>query len=198
MLLALPGRIVGLHALGDAASATAHTAALDEIWGSFTIERPERYPVHDWKAFGASLGVPDSWKQTQQFSGRGTMLVQFASPPLALEKRQTIHAALSLTLEPAPKGGLLDYYDATRRKLGDNYVVASHQLVKSGIVDLMRTETPLAVSYIKRYYFVAGDRACSLSFEAREDVFTIASPWADAIAGTLRLAKPGTAAETPR
>jgi hypothetical protein len=195
LLLALPGRIVGLHAQGDAEASARHAADLDAIWGSFTVERPERYPVHAWKAFGASLGVPDSWKQTQQFSGRGTMLVQFASPPLAVEKSQTIHAALSLTLEPAPPGGLAEYYEATRRKLGDNYVVANHEVVKDGIVDLMRTETPLAVSYIKRYYFVSGARACSLSFEAREDAFTNASRWADGIASTLRLGAPATASE---
>jgi hypothetical protein len=200
LLLAPPGRILGLHAQGEAVAAEANAAVLDEIWASFTIERPEGYPVHTWKGFDASLGVPDSWKQTQQFSGGGTMLVQFASPPLALEKRQTIHAALSLTLEPAPAGGLLEYYEATRRKLGDNYAVASHEAVKDGFVDVMRTETPLAVSYIKRYYLVAGARARSLSFEAREDVFVHASRWADSIASTLRLGRPATVAapETPR
>jgi hypothetical protein len=200
LLLAAQGRIVGLHAQGEAAASATHAAALDEIWASFTIERPERYPVHAWKEFGVSLGVPDSWKQTRQFSGGGTMLIQFASPPLALEKRQTINAALSVTLERAPQGGVLEYYEATRRKLGDNYAVASHQAVKGGFVDVMRTETPLASSYIKRYYFAEGGRACSLSFEAREDVFAHASRWADAIASTLRLGATATAAtaETPR
>ena len=55
----------------------------------------------------------------------------------------------------------------------------------------MRTETPIAVSYIKRYYFATAARACSLSFEAREDIFPRASRWADYIASTLRF---GTAA----
>ncbi len=198
LLLAVDGRIVGLHAQGDATATASHTAALDEIWASLTIEQPERYPVHAWKDFGVRLGVPDSWRQTQQFSGGGTMLVQFASPPLAAEKSQTVHAALSLTLEPAPAGGLVEYYEATRRKLGDNYAVSSHQAVAGGLVDVMRTETPLAISYIKRYYFVAGTRACSLSFEAREDVFAHASRWADAIASTLRLEAPAAAPGTSR
>jgi hypothetical protein len=199
LLVATQGRLVGLHAVGEAAAARAHAAALDEIWASFTIELPERYPVHAWQDFGASLGVPASWKQTQRFSGGGTMLVQFASPALAVEKRQTIHAALSVTLEKAPPGGLGEYYEITRRKLGDNYVIASHEVVAGGIVDLMRTETPLATSYIKRYYYAAGARACSLSFEAREDVFADASHWADAIASTLRLGGAATTqAETAR
>ena len=50
----------------------------------------------------------------------------------------------------------------------------------------MRTETPVAISYVKRYYFAQGGRGCSLSFEAREDVFPRASRWADYIASTLR------------
>jgi hypothetical protein len=199
LLVAADGRIVGLYAQGPAAAVTANAAALDEIWSSFTVERPERYPIHTWKGFDARIGIPVSWRQTQQFSGRGTMLVQFASPPLTAEKRQTVHAALSLTLEPAPAGGLAEYYDATRRKLGDNYVIASHEAIAGGFVDVMRTETPLAISYIKRYYLVRDGLACSLSFEAREDVFAHASRWADAIATTLRLGPAAAAApETPR
>ena len=53
----------------------------------------------------------------------------------------------------------------------------------------------MAVSFVKRYYFAEGGRGCSLSFEAREDVFPRASRWADYIASTLRLA-PETAGGT--
>lgn len=198
LLLARGGRIVGLYAQGEADAVEKEGATLDAIWSSFTIERPDRYPVHSWKKLDASLGVPDSWRQTREFSGGGTTLVQFASPPLAVDQRQTIHAALSITLEPAPAGGLAEYYENTRRKLGDSYVVASHQAFKGGLVDVMRTETPVAVSFIKRFYFAEGGRACSLSFEAREDVFPSASRWADYIASTLRLGATAAAAETPR
>jgi hypothetical protein len=188
LLLEHQGKVAGLYAQGDAVAVEKSAAVLDEMWSSLTIERPDRYPVHDWKTFQASLGVPDSWRQTREFSGGGTLLVQFASPPLAVEKRQTIHAALSVTLEPLPAGtGLREYYDATRRKLGDNYQVGSHQAFRGGFVDVMKTETPLAVSYIKRYYFADGGRGCSLSFEAREDVFPRAARWGDYIASTLQL-----------
>jgi hypothetical protein len=116
------------------------------------------------------------------------LLVQFASPPLGMDRLQTIHAALSVTLERLPAGsGLQQYYDATRQKLGDNFAVSSHQAFRGGFVDVMKTETPLAVSYIKRYYFAREGVACSLSFEAREDVFPRAARWADYIASTLRL-----------
>ena len=207
LLLAHEGRMVGLYAQGDAVAVEKSASILDEMWSSLTIERPDRYPLHEWKPFGASLGVPESWRQTREFSGGGTLLMQFASPPLAVEKRQTIHAALSVTLELLPAGsGLREYYEATRRKLGDNYQVSSHQAFRGGFVDIMKTETPLAVSYIKRYYFADGGRACSLSFEAREDVFPRAARWADYIASTLRLggtpvgsarAEPASAAATP-
>jgi hypothetical protein len=188
LLLAREGRVAGLYAQGDAVAVEKTSAILDEMWASFTIERPDQYPVHNWKAFEASLGVPGSWRQTREFSGGGTTLVQFASPPLGMDKRQTIHAALSVTLERVPQGGgLREYYDSTRRKLGENYMVTSHQAFRGGYVDVMKTETPLAVSYIKRYYFADADRGCSLSFEAREDVFPRAARWADYIASTLRL-----------
>ena len=195
LLLAQDGRVAGLYAQGDAVAVEKNAAILDEMWSSLTVERPDRYPVHGWKAFQASLGVPESWRQTREFSGGGTTLVQFASPPLALDKRQTIHAALSVTLEPIPEGGgLREYYDATRRKLGDNYMVTSHQAFRGGYVDVMKTETPLAVSYIKRYYFADAGHGCSLSFEAREDVFPRSARWADYIASTLRLGSGPTAA----
>jgi hypothetical protein len=188
LLLAHDGRVAGLYAQGDAVAVEKSAAILDDMWSSLTVERPDRYPVREWKAFATSLGVPESWRQTQEFSGRGTLLVQYASPALGVEKRQTIHAALSVTLEPLPPGtGLREYYDATRLKLGENFQVNSHQAFRGGFVDIMKTETPLAVSYIKRYYFAEAGRACSLAFEAREDVFPRAARWADYIASTLRL-----------
>ncbi len=197
LLLAQDGRVAGLYAQGDAVAVEKDAAILDEMWASLAIERPDRYPRHTWPAFQASLGVPESWRQTREFSGRGTTLVQFASPPLGLEKKQTVHAALSVTLERAPEGGgLREYYDATRRKLGDNYMVTSHQAFRGGYVDVMKTETPLAVSFIKRYYFTDGAAACSLSFEAREDVFPRAARWGDYIASTLRLGSVAAAAPT--
>jgi len=114
--------------------------------------------------------------------------VQFVSPPLAADKgHETVHAMLSLTFEPLPEGdGLEPYYWATRKRLGDNYQVVNHSSFKGGYVDVMKTETPISVSYIKRYYFADASRGCSLSFEAREDVFPRASRWADYIASTLR------------
>ena len=67
----------------------------------------------------------------------------------------------------------------------------SHAAFKGGYVDTMRIETPVAISYVKRYYFAQGGRGCSLSFEAREDVFPRASRWADYIASTLRFGERG-------
>ena len=200
LLVSRGGRVAGLYAQGDAVAVEKNAAILDEMWASFTVERPDRYPVHSWRPFDASLGVPDSWRETRQFSGRGTLLVQFASPPLLLDKHDTVHAALSVTLEPVPEGGgLREYYDSTRRKLGENYQVTSHQAFRGGYVDVMRTETPVAVSFIKRYYYAEGGRGCSLSFEAREDVFPRAARWADYIASTLRFgnAPVGTATVAP-
>jgi len=195
LLLALGGRVVGLYAQGDAAAAEAHAAVLDEMWSSLTIERPDLYPVREWKERRASLGVPESWRETRRFSGGGTLLVQYVSPPLAVDKgRDTVHASLTVTFEAVPEGGGLDpYYEATRRKLGENYQLTSHAAFKGGYVDVMKTDTPVATSFVKRFYFAEGGRGCSLTFEAREDVFPRSSRWADYIASTLRLGTEGAA-----
>ena len=187
LLLRLGEKVIGLYAQGDAASFERQSSAIEEMWSSLTVERPERYPRSDFREQQASLGIPESWRETRRFSGGGTLLVQFVSPPLAADKGHgTVHASLSLTFEPAGEGGGLEpYYWATRKKLGDNFQVVNHSSFKGGYVDVMKTETPIAVSYIKRYYFADGARACSLSFEAREDVFPRASRWADYIASTL-------------
>ncbi len=190
LLLAADGRVVGLYAQGDAVAVEKSQATLDEMWSSLTIERPQDYPVRSWRDFETTLGVPASWTQTREFSGGGTRLIQYASPPLAVEHgNQTVHASLSVTLEAVKDGGgLREYYDATRVKLGENFQVSSHQGFGGGYVDVMRTETPVAVTYIKRFYFANAGHGCSLSFEAREDVFSRVSRWADYIASTVQLA----------
>ena len=188
LLLRLGDKVIGLYAQGDAAAFERQAAAIEEIWSSLTLERPERYPRSEFKEQRASLGIPESWRETRKFSGGGTLVVQYVSPPLAADKGHgTVHASLSLTFESAgEEGGLEPYYWGTRKKLGDNFQVVNHSSFKGGYVDVMKTETPMAVSYIKRYYFADGARGCSLSFEAREDVFPRASRWADYIASTLR------------
>jgi hypothetical protein len=189
LLLFRPGeKVVGLYAQADAAAFDAHAETLGAVFASFTFERPELYPRREWRQEGASLGVPSSWRETKAFAGGGTRLAQFVSPALATDKsRGTVHASLTVTLEQVEEGGGLEpYYVSTRKRLGDNFQVVSHASFRGGYVDVMRTETPIAISYIKRYYFAEAGRGCSLSFEAREDVFPRASRWADYIASTLR------------
>ena len=189
LLFGLRDKVLGLYVQGDAAGFERQAGAIAEIWSSLTFERPERYPRHEWRQHKASLGVPESWRETRTFSGGGSLLAQYVSPALAVEKGKggTVHASLSVTLEKLADGsGLEAYYLATRERLGDNFQVVSHAAFKGGYVDVMRIETPVAMSYVKRYYFAEGTRGCSLSFEAREDVFQRASRWADFIASTVR------------
>ena len=197
LLLAPGGRVIGLYAEADATAADEHAAWLDEMWRSLTVERPDRYPVKQWAEQKASLGIPDSWRETRHFSGGGTLLAQYVSPALAADKGgQTVHASLSVTFEAVPEGGGLEpYYEATRRRLGENFQVTSHAAFRGGYVDVMRTETPVAISFVKRFYFAEAGRGCSLTFEAREDVFPRATRWADYIASTLRFGVAGGAAK---
>jgi len=197
LLLARGDRVLGLHAQGAAAAVAAQAAVLDEMWSSLTIERPDLYPVTAFKDQLASLGLPASWRETRRFSGGGTLVANYVSPPLAVDKGgQAVHASLAVTFEAVPGGGgLAEYYEPTRRRLGENFQVRSHASFKGGYVDVMRTETPVAVSFVKRFYFAEGGRGCSLSFEAREDVFPRASRWADYIVSTLRFGGTGEASK---
>jgi hypothetical protein len=192
LLVARDERFWGLYAQGEAAAFGSHGAALEEMWTSFTLERPELYPTQSWEEFGASLGVPPSWPETRQFSGRGTLLVQFTSPALSIQRGQTIHASLTLTVEEAPEEGDLDaFYQGIRERLGENLLVLSHEEWEGGgYVDLMRTETSTAVNYVKRFYRVEGHRGASLAFEAREDVFWRVDSWTHLIASTFRMTPP--------
>jgi hypothetical protein len=194
LLVAQGERFWGLYAQGEAAAFEGHSSALDEMWGSFALERPELYPVTEWEEYGVALGVPDSWRETRQFSGRETLLVQFTSPALSIQRDsgQTVHASLTVTVEKVPPDADVEaFYQAMRARLGENLRVLSHDSWgESGLVDVMRTETSVAVSYVKRFFRVEGDRGVSLAFEARDDVFWRADPWADIIASTLQVAPP--------
>ena len=192
LLVARGERFWGLYAQGETAAFEGHGEALEEMWASFTLERPELYPVKRWERFGVGLGVPETWREIREFSGRGTLLVQFTSPALSVQRGQTIHASLTLTVEEVPEGAEVEsFYQAMRARLGDNLRVLSHEAWEDeGLVDVMRTETSVAVSYVKRFFRVEGDRGVSLAFEARDDVFWRADPWADLIASTLQVAPP--------
>jgi len=188
LLVAREGRVYGLYAQGEAAAFASRQGTLDEMWTSFALEIPALYPVKRWPDADLALGVPTSWREIRRFSGRGKLLVQFASPPLAVDEGQPINASLTITVEPVAGGGTLaEYYETTRTGLGENFAVVSHEDWGDGFVDVMRTETPLAVSYVRRFYRVHEGRGCSLAFEARDDVFSRVEAWADLIASTLAM-----------
>jgi hypothetical protein len=189
LLLKQAGDVYGLYCQGEASPFEAHAATLDEMNRSLTLERPGEYPELRNEKLGLSIRIPASWRSTRNFSGGGTYLMQYASPALAADRsRETVHAALTITVEPAPGDGSLDaYYDDKREKVGDNLALSRHRRSDGGYVDTMRSETNLAVSFVKRYYRVAGGHGYSLAFEAREDVFPRVEGWFDLIAGTLRV-----------
>lgn len=188
LLLQEESRVYGLFSQGEAARFEEQLAAVDEMEKSFTLERPSQYPEHRLDKAGFSVRVPPSWRATRNFSGGGTHLMQFSSPPLGADKNQTVHAFLTVSAEPLTgQAGVDGFYGATRQKLGEAYKVMSHSPWKDGYMDLMRLETPLAASRIKRFYRAEGARGYSLSFEARDDVFHRISRWCDMIAGTLKV-----------
>jgi hypothetical protein len=180
--------VYGLFSQADAAAVDAHTSVLEEMANSLTLERPRHYTVERNDKMAFVLRVPPSWKSSRSFSGGGTYLQQWTSPPLAAEKGQAVHASLTLNVEPAPGDGSIDaFYTATLQKLGEAYTVLSHQPWGNGYVDVMHSETQVAVTRGKRFLRVAGGRGYSLVCDGRDDVYGRASRWCDMIASTLRV-----------
>lgn len=179
----------GLYAEGQAASFESHRPILDEMAKSLTLERPELYPEERNDTYGFSIRVPASWRPTHGLSGRDQLLMQFTSPAVGADRnRQTVHASLTLTVEPIAGGGDVEaYYGATRQKMGESFAILSHTGWRGGYVDVMRTETPVAVSRVKRFYRATPGRGYCLAFEARDDVFSRVSKWCDLIAATLKV-----------
>jgi hypothetical protein len=188
LLLREQDRLYGLYAQAASPVFEKNRGVLEEMAKSFTLERLADYPVRREEEFGFSLRLPPSWRQTRRFTGGGTLLMQYTSPALAADRsRQTVHAALTLTVEPLEEGTTLaGHYDETLRKLGDNFTILKHDGWTGGYADVMRTETPIAVSVLKRFFRVDGRRAYSLAFECRDDVFARVGRWYDLIASSLK------------
>ncbi len=178
--------VYGLYAQGDAASFEKERPVLDEMARSLSLERPATYAEEKNEKFGFSIRIPPSWRAIKTFTGGGTFMKQFTSPTLAAERRQTINASLTLTAEPV-EGDVDAFYVATMHKFGDAYVILNHARWRDGYVDLLHSETPVAVSRGKRYFRGADGRGYGLAFEAREDVFPKVSRWCDLIAATLKV-----------
>jgi hypothetical protein len=180
-------RVFGLYCQGDAEPFEQYRPLLESMAASLALERVEDYVPHRVPEHGLLLRLPPSWRHVRRLTAGGARIDHFTSPALGIEKNgETVHASLTVTVEPAPTG-LAAYYQDVRQKLGPNFQVVTHAEWGDGYVDLMAVETPMSASRIRRFYRVSGQTGCSLAFEAREDVFQRASRWFDFIAETLRL-----------
>jgi hypothetical protein len=180
--------VYGLYAQGDTAAFDSQAAVVEEMTRSLTLERPALYPEEKSDKFGFALRVPPSWPSTRSFSSGNTLLQQYTSPAFGTDKRQTVHASLTLTVEPAGNEGNVDaYYKATMDKAGDTVSVLSHAPWRGGYVDVVHSETPVAVTRARRYFRVAGGRGYTLACDARDDIYPRVSRWCDMIAATLRI-----------
>lgn len=182
-------RVYALHIEGEAREFAQAEATLDEMAGSLSLERPAHYREVSDDSFRFALRMPPSWPETRRFAGPKTLLLQYTSPALASDRGgQTVHASLTLTVETvAGDGGLDAYYSEMRRKLGDSFVILDHKPWKDGYRDVMRAETPVSTSRVKRFFRAADGRGYSLAFEAREDVYARVSRWCDLIADTFKV-----------
>jgi hypothetical protein len=178
--------VYGLFAQGEAAAFDAQAAVVEEMTRSLTLERPALYAEEKNDKFGFAMRVPPSWPSSRSFASGNTLLQQYTSPAFGTDKRQTVHASLTLTAEPAAVD-LEAYYKATMDKAGDTVSVLSHTPWRGGYVDVVHSETPVAVTRAKRYYRVADGRGYTLACDARDDIYPRVSRWCDMIAATLRI-----------
>jgi hypothetical protein len=179
-------RVFGLYCQGETGAFEAQRKALEEMTRSLSLERPAYYPERREAEMGARLRIPPSWQETRRFGASGMEVVQFVSPPLAVDRGgATVHASLSLTAESIEADDLEEFYAGVRRKQGDAFQLLRHERWRGGYADLLQVETPVAQSQLKRFYRVAGTRGYTLACEARVDVFGLVLRWCDLIAGTL-------------
>ena len=66
-------------------------------------------------------------------------------------------------------------------------MVLTHAPWRDGYVDVLHSETPVAVSRSRRYYRTAAGRGYSLALEARDDIYPRVWHWCDMIAATLEV-----------
>jgi hypothetical protein len=187
VLIAAGGRVHGLYAQGASGPFAAAESVIVAMEESLNIETPALYPLIREVSQGYSLRIPPTWEQTQKLSSQGKSVVQYTSPALGAERnRQTVHASLTLTVEPLKPGvDLEQFYSAAMAKHGDTFLVVSHEPWRGGYADLVRMETSMASSELRRFFRVDGGKAYTLSFEGRDDIFPRVSPWCDLIASTL-------------
>jgi hypothetical protein len=189
LLLQEGNRAYGLHTQGQTAAFVEKLSDVETIEDSFALERVEDYAETRNADWAFALRVPASWRPGRTLAGGGTYLTQFLSPPLAIDPGgHTVHASLTLTVEPAPGDGTVEAFrSATHKKLGDAFQLVGFQEWRDGTMEILQTETSVSVSRSKRFYRTANGRAYGLAFEAREDVFVRVSRWCDLIASTLRV-----------
>jgi hypothetical protein len=189
LLLTDGTRVYGLYSQADAPLFERHLSTIDEMERSLTLERPELYPETRNDKFRFSIRMPPSWRSTRTFSGGGTYLTQFTSPPMGADRsRQTVHTSLTLTVEPMPPNATIDgFHTEAMRKLGEPFKTLSHTPWNGGYADVLWVETPMAVSRSKRFYRLATGRGYTLAFEARDDIYPRVSKWCDIIASTLKV-----------
>ena len=110
--------VYGLHAQGETAGFRGRVAAHRGDDAQLLARAAGPVSGGAQRKFAFSLRVPPSWRSARTFSSAGTHLQQYTSPAFGTDKRQTVHASLTLTVEPASEDVEM-YYQRTMAKLGD-------------------------------------------------------------------------------
>ena len=177
--------VYGLYAQGETKPYEENAAIIEDMFASFAVDRPASWALH--QGDGYSLRLPPGWRESRHFSGAGKTMLQWTSPAVGAEKNQTLHASLTLSIEPTTLD-LPKYWKAQRDQQGDSFALLGHGEWRGGLIDSMRIETPVATSRVKRFLRIKDGKAYVLALDVREDAFSRVSKWYDQIATTLTLA----------
>ena len=86
LLLRERDRVYGLYAQGDAASFERQSPVIEEMGRASRSSGPTAIRAATQRSSGSRSRLPPSWRETRRFSGGGTLLLQFVSPPLAADR----------------------------------------------------------------------------------------------------------------
>ncbi len=189
------GRFFGAWARGSESAINQYSGQLDSLFASLSLQR-----VEDWKEerFGDMVArVPADWARGTRLSNATNAMMQFRSPPLAVDKgTETIHGFVTLSREPVPDQGDLEALNRVLKdRVSDTVVLLEHRpwtpsgpdSGAKGYADYLRSGTTLSATRSRRWITVSSGMGLIFSCEARADAFDRLEPWCLRLVTTVRL-----------
>jgi hypothetical protein len=188
-------RFLGAWARGSEKAMNQHSGRLDSLFASLAEQRAGDWPQ---ERFGGMVArAPASWARGTRLSNATNAMMQFRSPPLAVDKgTDTIHGFVTLSREPVPPPGDIEAFSGMLKdRVSDTAVLLEHRPWTpagadggaTGYADYLRSGTTLTATRSRRWTTVRNGMGLIFSCEARADAFDRLEPWCLRMAATVRL-----------